>query len=199
MFRKSWNGPSLGELQAQPPSVGSEPTPSQPQAKRISSIGFWLIGYVLLRALIAGLIAVHSGQNAGHTQADMDRDLARWKTANTTYQRSADCGSLKGEACREHWRKEVVPNLKTAEAAWSTFKDQIHYEFAHTSVPNACKVAYSDFQTAMDGYYPLEDQLVSAVSNNNLTGLDDLIAREKFANAEVARLAKIDGTECKNF
>ena len=80
MFRKSWNGPSLGELQAQPPSVGSEPTPSQPQAKRISSIGFWLIGYVLLRALIAGLIAVHSGQNAGHTQADMDRDLARWKT-----------------------------------------------------------------------------------------------------------------------
>ena len=51
----------------------------------------------------------------------------------------------------------------------------------------------------MDGYYPLEDQLVSAVSNNNLTGLDDLIAREKFANAEVARLAKIDGTECKNF
>lgn len=200
MFRKSWNGPSLGELQAQAASVAPESaSQSQLQRKRISSIGFWIIGFVLLRALIAGLIAVHSGQNAGHTQADMDRDLAQWRKANLAYQQSADCGSLKGEACRDHWRTEVAPTLKTAETAWGTFKDQIHYEFAHISVPNNCRVAYAEFQTAMDAYYPLEDQLVSAVSSNDMAGLDALIAREKAANAEVQRLGAIDGRECKSF
>jgi hypothetical protein len=197
MFRKSWNGPSLGELQAQAAPVAPDSTP-QPKS-RISSIGFWLIGWVLVRALVAGLIAMHSGQNAGHTQADMNRDLEQWKKANTKYQQSADCGSLKGQACRDHWRTEVEPNLKAAEAAWGTFKDQIHFEFAHISVPNTCRVAYAEFQTAMDAYYPVDDQLVSAVSNNDMTGLDALIAREKAANAEVVRLGAIDGRECKNF
>jgi hypothetical protein len=198
MFRKSWNGPSFGELQAQGAPIASDSTP-EPKRKRISSIGFWLIGFVLLRALIAGLVTLQSWINAGHTQADTDRDIARWRAANVAYQQSADCGALKGEACRDHWRKEVVPNLKAAEAAWSTFKDQVNFEFAHKSVPGTCRIAYTEFQTAMDRYYPLEDTLVSAVSNNTLTELDDLIAREETANDEVQRLATIDATECKNY
>jgi hypothetical protein len=92
-----------------------------------------------------------------------------------------------------------VQNLKAAEMAWGQMKRQMHFEFAHRDVPSSCQVAYSKFRTATDGYYRLEDELVSAVSNNNLTQLDDMIAREKTASDEVQRLGQIDGKECKNY
>ena len=197
MFKKSWNGPSLEDVQAQSTPTAADALESEP--RQISSIGFLIIAFVLTRALVAGLVVVRSSEVAGHTQADMDRDVTKWKSANIAYQQSADCGSLKGQACRDHWRDEVVPNLKTAEAAWGQMKSQMQFEFAHRSVPSSCQVAYYDFQAATNSYYGLENEFVSAVANNNLSHLDDMIAREKTASDEVQRLGQIDARECKNY
>jgi hypothetical protein len=71
----------------------------------------------------------------GHTLADLDRDVNAWVAARQKYIASADCGSLAGDACKEHYQIEVVPNLKATELAWAAVQGQLDFMLAHGSVP----------------------------------------------------------------
>ena len=92
--------------------------------------------------------------NAGHTQADVEKHIADWKAVGAKYSSSADCGALKGDACRDHWRTVVAPNLKASEAAWAVIENDFAYEVAHRSVPDSCRVAYANIASGGERVLP---------------------------------------------
>jgi hypothetical protein len=102
----------------------------------------------------------------GHTLADLDRDVNAWVAARQKYIASADCGSLAGDACKEHYQIEVVPNLKATELAWAAVQGQLDFMLAHGSVPPPCRAQIAELRTAASKIYSFEEKVVSAVINH---------------------------------
>jgi hypothetical protein len=173
------------------------PPPKQPGffSRAWSRWGIVLIVY----ASIHGCTALLKMRNEGHHQADMNRDVAAWKAAGAAYEKSADCGALKPEACVEHWRTVVQPNLKQTEAAWRTVEAQMVYGLAHRSVPETCRAAFADMQFAVDQYYPVEDRLVAAVIDKSFDNIKGLTTLEQTSSARVQETGKADGIACKDY
>jgi len=184
-------GPTLSELQGQP----QPPLPKQRSA--LARIGYALAAYFLFRVVIGGIMGV---RNAGHTQADVEKHIADWKAAGAKYLASADCGALKGDACQDHWRTVVAPNLKASEAAWAVIENDFAYEVAHRSVPDSCRVAYANMQAAVNEFYPVEDKLVSLVVNQaDPASIKELVPIEDAAHKKATDLGLIDARGCKDY
>jgi hypothetical protein len=163
-----------------------------------------VIGYVILCLVVSGLVfaAWRAVVPRSHVQADMDRDRQAFSIASKQYTDSLHAcvaEKMSSDACLDHWRTHVQPNLKQAESAWDTLQGQIRYEFAHREVPQTCQKANAMLQTAMKSYYSVEHRVVAAVVNGNPDALKQLRMEEDQATDQLAKTAKLDGQLCNGY
>jgi hypothetical protein len=136
---------------------------------------------------------------AGHTQRDVDAHLATWQEANKRYSSITDCGELTGDACLSQIAVNAPQALLATEAAFRQVKADYTYEVAHARVPDACKVAFTNFATAVDRLYLIEDKVLVTIEDNDRAALKALVFPENVANANMRRFAAVDGKECSGY
>ncbi len=170
--------------------------PVSNHAKPMGAIVFSVMIWVLIGAGFGG---IRAWRDAGHTQVDVDAHLATWQEANKRYSETTDCGELRGDACLLQIAVNGPSALLATEAAFRTVKADYTYEVAHSRVPDSCKVAFTDFATAVDRLYLIEDKVLATIEDRDRAALKALVFPENVANANMKRFAAIDGKECSGY
>jgi hypothetical protein len=166
------------------------------QAKPMGAIVINLMIWVLIGAGFGG---IRAWRDAGHTQVDVDAHLATWQEANKKYGEATDCGELRGDACLSQIAVNGPSALRATEAAFRKVKADYTYEVAHSRVPDSCKVAFTNFATAVDRLYLIEDKVLTTIEDSDRAALKALVFPENVANANMKRFAAIDGKECSGY
>jgi hypothetical protein len=170
--------------------------PVSKDAKPMGAILFNVMIWVLVGAGFGG---VRAWRDAGHTQLDVDAHLAKWQEANKKYSEITGCGELRGDACLSQIAVNGPSALLTTEAAFRKVKADYTYEVTHSSVPDSCKVAFTNFATTVDRLYLIEDKVLTTIENQDRAALKALVFPEGVANANMKRLAAMDGKECGGY
>ena len=175
---------------------GTYAGPVSNNAKLMGAIAFNVMIWVVIGAGFGG---VRAWQDAGHTQMDVDAHLATWQEANKKYSEITDCGELRGDGCLLQIAVNGPSALLTTETAFRKVKADYTYEVAHSSMPDSCKVAFTNFAAAVDRLYLIEDKVLATIENQDRAALKALVFPEGVANATMKRLAAIDGKECSGY
>jgi hypothetical protein len=175
---------------------GTYAGPVSNNAKPMGAIVFNVMIWVVIGAGFGG---IRAWRDAGHTQTDVDAHLSTWQESNRRYSEITDCGQLRGDACLLQIAVNGPSALLTTEAAFRKVKADYTYEVAHSSIPDSCKVAFTNFAIAVDRLYLIEDKVLATIEDNDRAALKALVFPENVANANMKRFAAIDGKECSGY